>query len=312
MTEKIIDLIGLPIDDGASRRGCSLGPRALRIAGLRDALSGQGHRVRDRGDLTPHTVEASHPNPAIHDLAACAGWIAAAHALEVDDDAAAVFLGGDHLMAACTLPLMAARARRAGRPLHVLWLDAHSDFHDLGSTRSGNLHGTPAAYATGQSGFDAFPPPPATVAPQDLTMLGLRSVDPEERARLRATGIDVTDMRAMDERGAGPIAEAFASRALAAGAQVHVSFDVDFLDPSLAPAVGTTVPGGATFREAHLVMEILCEADVVTSLDLAELDPMLDERGRTAAVAVDLAASLFGKTVLDRPTQSPIPTGGRP
>jgi arginase len=263
--------------------------------------------VRDRGDVVPEQRSADHPNPAIHGLAACAGWIAATHALDVADDAAAVFLGGDHLMAACTLPLMAARAARAGRPLHVLWLDAHSDFHDLDSTGSGNLHGTPAAYATGQPGFDAFPPLPARIAPEAVTMVGLRSVDAAERARLARAGIDVADMRAVDERGVGPIATAFARAAKAAGAQVHVSFDVDFLDPALAPAVGTTVPGGATFREAHLIMEILCEADVVTSLDLAELNPMLDERGRTAAVLVDLAASLFGKTVLDRPTQSPIP-----
>ncbi|MBM2577554.1 arginase [Jannaschia sp. Os4] len=296
-----LDLIGLPVDAGAGRRGCALGAGALRVAGLEAALAGLGHAVTDRGDLRPLPSDAAHPNPAIHDLRECAGWIAAAHAQDFGDGVPVV-LGGDHLMAAGSVPAMAARAARRGRPLHVLWLDAHSDFHDLASTESGNLHGTPAAYFTGQPGFDAFPALPAAVDGGDVTMLGLRSVDPAERARLRAAGVVVHDMRAIDEDGVrAPVAAAL-DRARAAGADLHVSFDVDFLDPAIAPAVGTTVPGGATFREAHLVMEMLCDSGLVTSLDVAELNPMLDERGRTATLLVDLVASLFGKTVLDRPT----------
>ena len=141
-------------------------------------------------------------------------------------------------MAACALPLLAAGAERAGRPRHVLRLDAHSAFHSLGRTRSGDLHGTPAAYATGPPEFDAFSDPPAVVAPGDVTMLCPRSVDPADRARLSKAGIDVADMRAVNESGAGPIASSFAARATAAGAHVHVSFGGDFLDPSLARAMG--------------------------------------------------------------------------
>ena len=300
-----IDLIGVPLDCGAARRGCALGPGALRVAGLAAALRDLGHAVTDRGDLAPRATEACHANPAIHDLAEAAGWIAAAHAADAGAGVP-VFLGGDHLMAACSVPLVAARAASRGRPLHVLWLDAHSDFHDLGSTASGNLHGTPAAYFTGGDGFDAYPPLPAAVRPEDVTMLGLRSVDPAETARLSVRGVRVRDMRWIDEHGVAAAVRDAIDRAGAAGADLHLSLDVDFLDPAIAPAVGTTVPGGATFREAHLAMEMLCDADVVTSLDLAELNPMLDERGRTAALLVDLTASLFGKTVLDRPTQGAV------
>ena len=297
-----ITLIGLPIGEGAAVPGCAMGPAALRTAGLPAALRALGHAVTDRGDLAPAAAEAAHPNTAIHDLTACVGWVEAARRME-PPEGTALFLGGDHLMAACSLPMMARRAAARGRPLHVLWLDAHSDFHDLSSTRSGNLHGTPLAYATGQPGFDAFPPLDHAVAPGDVLMLGLRSVDPAERARLRGAGVRTHDMRALDETGVAAPVRAFIDRAASAGADVHVSLDVDFLDPSIAPAVGTTVPGGATFREAHLVMELLHDAGCVTSLDLAELNPMLDERGRSARVMVDLAASLFGKTVLDRTTQ---------
>ncbi|WP_308917778.1 arginase [Jannaschia sp. LMIT008] len=298
-----ITLLGLPVGEGAGIAGCAMGPAALRTAGLPRALRDLGHAVTDRGDLAPVSIGApAHPNAAIHDLGACFGWLDAARAMP-RIDGTAVFLGGDHFMAACTVPAMAARAADRGRPLHVLWLDAHSDFHDLGSTDSGNLHGTPAAYATGQSGFDAFPPLGHAVAPEDVLMLGLRSVDAQERTRLGQAGVRVHDMRAVDEDGVAAPVRAFLDRAARAGADVHVSLDVDFLDPAIAPAVGTTVPGGATFREAHLVMELLHESGLVTSLDLAELNPMLDEHGRTARVAVDLAASLFGKTVLDRQTR---------
>ena len=297
-----ITLLGLPIGEGAGVPGCAMGSAALRTAGLPQALRDLGHAVTDRGDLSPAGTDATHANAAIHDLAACAGWIEAGRRIE-PPGGTAVFLGGDHLMSACTLPLMAARAAARGRPLHVLWLDAHSDFHDLASTETGNLHGTPAAYATGRPGFDAFPPVSHAVAPEDVLMLGLRSVDELERGRLKGAGVCVHDMRAVDEHGVAPPVRAFLDRAAEAGADVHVSLDVDFLDPSIAPAVGTTVPGGATFREAHLIMELLHDSGRVTSLDLAELNPMLDERGRTARVAVDLTASLFGRSVLDRDTR---------
>ena len=297
-----ITLVGLPVASGGAAPGCLMGPDALRTAGLAATLRTLGFAVEDLGNLAPRAGPAvAADGGAGRDVQACADWIATVHA-QPAPEGVSLYMGGDHLMAAGTVPAMAARAAARGRRLAVLWLDAHSDFHDLGTTTTGNLHGTPAAYFTGRPGFDAYPPLPAAVAPGDVCMMGLRSVDPAERARLGRAGIDAVDMRAIDERGvAGPLA-AFLGRVVAAGADLHLSLDVDFLDPSVAPAVGTTVPGGATFREAHLIMEMLSDAGLVTSLDLAELNPMLDERGRTARVMVDLTASLFGQRVLDRPT----------
>ena len=303
-----ITLIGAPIQTGAWRRGCLMGPAALRTARLAEALSDLGHRVKDAGDVTPEVASVpATMNPAIRDLDLCAGWVRALQdaAGRVEPETVPIFMGGDHLMAAGTVPAMAARARTAGRPLFVLWLDAHSDIHDFDSTGSGNLHGTPVAYFTGLSDFTPqFPAIASPVDPANVCMIGLRSVDPHEKATLADTDIQVADMRAIDEHGIAAPLRAFLDRVAAAGGDLHVSFDVDFLDPDIAPAVGTTVPGGATFREAHLVMEGLHDSGLVTSLDIAELNPFMDDRGTTARLMVDFVASLFGKTVLDRPTRS--------
>ena len=217
----------------------------------------------------------------------------------------AVFLGGDHSLSAGTIAGMSRRAAAEGRPLFVLWLDAHPDFHTLDSTVSGNLHGVGMAYATGRPGFAGHMPPlRAPVDPRDVCMIGLRSVDPAERVALREAGVTVHDMRALDESGVAAPLRAFLERVAAANGMLHVSLDVDFLDPSIAPAVGTTVPGGATFREAHLIMEMVHDSGLARSLDLVELNPFLDERGRTALLMVDLAASLLGRSIFDRPTRS--------
>lgn len=187
----------------------------------------------------------------------------------------------------------------------MLWLDAHTDFHTLETTTSGNLHGTPVAYYTGQKGFEGyFPTLAAPVDPANVCMLGIRSVDPAEREAIKKTEVAVYDMRLIDEHGVAALLRRFLERVKAEDGLLHVSLDVDFLDPSIAPAVGTTVPGGATFREAHLIMEMLHDSGLVTSLDLVELNPFLDERGRTATVMVDLMASLLGRSVMDRPTIS--------
>lgn len=302
-----ITLVGVPVDCGSAYRGCLMGPDALRVAGLAESLSELGHRVSDAGNLAPDLPgPREHTNPAIHDLGPSAGWVSALSdaAFAASADGPPIFLGGDHLMSAGTVSGVARRAGKRGRPLFVLWLDAHTDFHDLNSTRSGNLHGTPVAYFTGRAGFEAFPPMPAPVAEERVAMLGIRSVDAEEATRIGGTAIAVTDMRAIDEVGIARPLRAFLDRVAAEDGDLHVSFDVDFLDPDIAPAVGTTVPGGATFREAHLVMEMLHDSGRVTSLDIAELNPFLDDRGRTARLVVDLIASLFGKRVMDRPTRA--------
>lgn len=301
-----VRIIGCPIETGAGRPGCIMGPASLRTAGLIDALSGLGWRVSDRGDLAVAPSPAlSHRNAAVKHLADTAAWTEtladAAHAATSEGDVA-VFLGGDHSMALGTVSGVARRAADEGRPLFVLWLDAHPDLHDPDTTESGNLHGTPVGYFTGQPGFDAFPPVKAPVDPRNICMMGLRSVDGAEKARIKDLGIEAHDMRAIDETGVMQPLLAFLARVKAANGRLHVSFDVDFLDPAIAPAVGTTVPGGATFREAHLIMELLHDSGLVGSLDLTELNPFLDERGRTATLLVDMAASLFGRRVLDRPT----------
>lgn len=301
-----IHLIGAPVDTGQRRPGCLMGPAAFRVAGIAGALESLGHRVTDLGDLQPGPREPmTWSNPAVHHLAETLAWTgvlrsATEGALE---HGLPVILGGDHSLSLGTLAGAAAHAARRNKPLFVLWLDAHSDFHTPDTTASGNLHGTPVAYLAGLP-FDPFPPFPAPVPPERICLFGIRSIDPAEHAALIARDIAMADMRVLDEQGIKAPLGAFLDQVAAAGGMLHVSLDVDFLDPAVAPAVGTTVPGGATLREAHLVMELLHESGLVTSVDLVELNPFLDERGRTAHVMVDLLASLFGRKVFDRMTRS--------
>lgn len=301
-------ILGAPVQDGAGRMGCEMGPSALRTAGLSAALTELGHTVSDLGTVEPRPVEVpSHSNGALKSLPEIAAWTAAIAdaAYQACDGAMPIFLGGDHSISAGTLSGVARRAAEQGRPLYVLWLDAHPDFHTLDTTASGNLHGVPLAYASGLPGFDGyFPRLQATVDPSRVCTLGIRSVDPAERLALTKAGVTVHDMRSIDEHGLAPLLRAFLERVAAENGLLHVSLDVDFLDPSIAPAVGTTVPGGATFREAHLAMEMLHDSGLVSSLDLVELNPFLDERGRTAILMVDLTASLMGRRIMDRPTRS--------
>ncbi len=304
---KNCQLIGAPIDSGQRRAGCLMGPSAYRVAGITQALTDLGHGVSDLGDVAPAPlVEATCSNEAVHSLAETVGWT---RSLAASTEAAMergfpIVMGGDHSMGLGVVAGIAAHAAKVGRPLFLLWLDAHSDFHTPLTTKSGNLHGTPVAYIAGREGFDAFPPFPAPIPADRICLYGIRSVDPAEHAALLDHSIAPIDMRAIDEAGIIAPLRDFLTRVEAEGGLLHVSLDVDFLDPSIAPAVGTTVPGGTTFREAHLVMELLHESGLVTSLDLVELNPFLDERGRTAKLMVDLVASLMGRKVFDRPTRS--------
>ncbi|WP_071674800.1 arginase [Nioella nitratireducens] len=299
-------LIGAPVDSGKRTRGCLMGPDAFRTAGLAEQLTSLGRVTRDLGNVARAPLR-DLPGPAhLHALSDTVAWTEAL--IPAARDAMAegfpIFMGGDHSLSLGTVAGVAEHAQAQGRPQFVLWLDAHSDFHTPLTTGSGNLHGTPVGYVTGQPGFDAFPSLSSPIPQDRLCLLGLRSVDAEEREALERTDIALTDMRTIDEHGiAAPLRE-FLARVDAANGMLHVSLDVDFLDPSIAPAVGTTVPGGATFREAHLVMEILHDSGLVSSLDLVELNPFLDDRGRTASLMVDLTASLMGRRVFDRPTRS--------
>lgn len=302
-------LIGVPTQAGTRMRGCLMGPDAMRTAGLADILMALGHHVTDLGNLrvTPDGSDV-HDNVNIHSLAEARSWIkaiAAATYESAQNSDMTIVLGGDHSIAAGTVPALAKHAQDCGQPFFMLWLDAHPDMHQLTTTQSGNLHGTPVAYMLGCDGFqDHFPPLLAPVTAENICMMGIRSVDRAERRLIEETGVIVHDMRAIDEQGISVLLRAFLDRVAAANGRLHVSLDVDFLDPDIACAVGTTVPGGATFREAHLIMEMVHDSGLAYSLDIAELNPALDEQSKTARLMVDLTASLMGRSILDRPTRA--------
>ncbi len=306
MTGKTCILVGVPMDSGKRRRGCVMGPDSYRTAGLEESLTELGHRVIDLGNLQSTAVDQAAPSDHIHAWAETVGWtetiaLAAENAMS---HGTPIFLGGDHSLAAGSVLGVSRFAAKQDRKQFLLWLDAHSDFHTPSSTSTGHLHGTPVAYLTGKSGFEGFPTVETPIPEENVCVIGLRSVDLAEREALQASKIKRHDMRDIDETGIAKPLSAFLEKVASAGGMLHVSLDVDFLDPLIAPAVGTTVPGGATEREAHLVMEMLCDSGLMTSLDLVELNPFLDERGRTASLMVDLAASSFGRRIFDRPTRS--------
>ncbi|MFV1459117.1 arginase [Phaeobacter sp. JH20_30] len=306
MTSKTCILIGAPVDSGKRRAGCLMGPDAYRTAGLGRAIESLGHKVIDQGNLRPASHEADTNDGLVFARNETIGWtnrlIRAAE--EAMKDGLPIFLGGDHSLSLGSVVGVANHAAKEGRPQFVLWLDAHTDFHTPATSDSGNLHGTPVGYFTGRPDFAGFPKVQNPVPQENVCMIGLRSVDTPERLALEASNIHRHDMREIDENGiAGPLS-AFLNRVAEANGMLHVSLDVDFLDPSVAPAVGTTVPGGATVREGHLVCEMLHDSGLMTSLDLVELNPFLDERGRTAHLMVDLCASALGRRVFDRPTRS--------
>ena len=306
-----IAVLGAPIDIGASQRGTLMGPAALRTAGLLTVLDGLGLDVEDHGDLPIADVaepDDTPPDNARH-YREIQRWTRAlsARAYELARSGAVpIFLGGDHTLSMGSVNGIARHCREAGRELFVVWLDAHADYNTPATTLSGNMHGMSAAFLCGEPGLDGLlgEEPRASIGPDRLELFGVRSIDKAERDLLRHRRIRVADMREIDEFGVGVLIRRIIEKVRARDGVLHVSFDVDFLDPGLAPGVGTTVPGGATYREAHLVMELLHDSGLVRSVDIVELNPFLDERGRTARTAVELVGSLFGQQITDRPTPS--------
>jgi arginase len=308
--DRQIALLGIPLELGAAEPGCLMGPAALRTAGLPEMLRDLGYAVTDHGDLArpaPARIElALADEDKCRHAAEIAGWTRAIHdrAYELaGTNAVPVFLGGDHSLSMGTISAIARRCLAAERKLVVLWLDAHADFNTPGTSLSGNLHGMPVAFLTGAPSLSPLlgERPLVPVAPGDFHLFGLRSIDAAERQALQSSGVHSIDMRMIDEFGVSVLLKRILDRIGAEGAHLHVSLDLDFLDPSIAPGVGTGVPGGATYREAHLIMELLQESGLVRSVDLVELNPFLDERGKSARVLAELTASLFGRTILDRP-----------
>ena len=304
-----VTLIGAPTDVGAGTRGSSMGPEALRVAGLRSALEGHGIVVTDQGNLHGPANPWLPTRDGYRHLDEVIRWNEIVH--EAVHQALArgqlpITLGGDHSLAIGSISAVARHCRAANRPLRVLWLDAHADFNTSALTPSGHVHGMPVACLCGFG-------PPALVslsgqvpalAPDAVRQIGIRSVDPGEKRFVHAQGLDVFDMRYIDENGMRHTMER-ALEGLTPETHLHVSFDVDFLDPEIAPGVGTTVPGGPTYREAQLCMEMIADTGRLASLDIMELNPALDVRNRTAQLAVDLVESLFGKSTLMRASDRP-------
>jgi arginase len=299
-----VSLIGVPTDVGAGHRGARMGPDALRIAGLAEALAARGVEVIDTGNVQGPANPWTGPVQGYRHLDEVVAWNRAvmdATAAELAQQRMPIMLGGDHCLAMGSITAVAQHCRRVGKKLRVLWLDAHSDFNTSEVTPSGNIHGMPVACLCG-IGPDALTrlggEAPA-ITPSMVRQIGIRSVDPEEKKLIKDHKVDVYDMRYIDEVGMKRTMEA-ALEGLDADTHLHVSFDVDFLDPSIAPGVGTTVPGGPNYREAQLVMEMIADTRLMGSLDIVELNPVLDRRNRTAKLTVDLVESLFGKSTLMR------------
>jgi arginase len=299
-----VTLIGAPTDVGASERGASMGPEALRVAGLAQALAARGLRVHDRGNLSGpgnpwqesmngyrHLAEVLAWNRQVHD---------AVHA-ELQRERLPILLGGDHCLGIGSISAVARHCRDHGKKLRLLWIDAHADFNTSELSPSGNLHGMPVACLCG------FGPQALTqlggyapaLHPSWIRQIGIRSVDPGEKRFIHEQGLEVFDMRYIDEMGMRHTMES-ALADLTPDTHLHVSFDVDSLDPDVAPGVATTVLGGLSYREAQLCMEMIADTGRLASLDIMELNPALDVRNKTAKIAVDLVESLFGKSTLIR------------
>ena len=299
-----ITILGAPVEAGTSVLGAAMGPAMLRTADIEKSLRDLGHDVEDRGDLAPPPplAHVAAPEGKAHRFADVAAW---ARLLARETYAVArsgrtpIVLGGDHSIAMGSIGGVARHAAEAGRELFVLWLDAHSDFNTPSTSPSGNMHGMSVAMLCREPGLEGVfgDEPHGFVDPGRLHLFGIRSIDSGERRLLQDRGVDVVDMRMLDEDGFAVSIRRIIDRVRARDGLFHVSLDVDFLDPAIAPGVGTAVPGGATYREAHLVMELLYESGLSPSLDLVELNPFLDERGKSALLLVDLTASLFGRQV---------------
>jgi len=299
-----IALVGAPTDIGAGHRGASMGPEALRVAGLAEALRDRGLEVVDTGNLAGPINPWLPPTDGYRHLDQVVAWnrlVMDAMYEQLAQGRLPILLGGDHCLGVGSITAVARWCREQGKTLRVLWLDAHADFNTSDVTPTGNTHGMPVACLCGVG-----PRPlthlggasPALLASQ-IRQVGIRSVDQGEKRLIKEYGLDVYDMRYIDEIGMKRAMEE-ALEGIDADTHVHVSFDVDFLDPAIAPGVGTTVPGGPNYREAQLVMEMIADTGRVGSVDIVELNPAFDDHNRTGLLAVDLVESLFGKSTLMR------------
>jgi arginase len=301
---KNLSLIGVPTDIGAGHRGASMGPEALRVAQIAEKLAKLGLQVVDRGNLQGPFNPWLPPVDGYRHLAEVVAWNTAVHTAiheELANGQMPIMLGGDHCLGIGSISAVARHCREQGKSLRVLWLDAHTDFNTAQATPSGNIHGMPVACLCGYgpdvlTGIGGTTP---AVTPDVFRQIGIRSVDEGEKKLVREARVAIHDMRQIDEIGMRRVMER-ALEGVDENTHLHVSFDVDFLDPSIAPGVGTTVRGGPNYREAQLCMEMIADTGALASLDIVELNPAYDKRNQTAKVAVDLVESMFGKSTLLR------------
>jgi arginase len=304
MTNTNISLIGAPTDIGAGSRGASMGPEAMRVANIATVLASHGLDVRDKGNLSGPKNPWLPPVDGYRHLAEVTQWNQSVHDAvyaELTEGRLPILLGGDHCLGIGSISAVARHCRDTGKKLRILWLDAHADFNTNTLTPSGNIHGMPVACLCGHGPKELIEiggHVPA-ISPKWIRQIGIRSVDEGEKRFVHEMDLEVFDMRYIDEMGMRAAME-MALALVDANTHLHVSFDVDFLDPDIAPGVGTTVRGGPNYREAQLCMEMIADTGRLASLDVMELNPALDERNRTAEVAVDLIESLFGKSTLMR------------
>ena len=304
MKKQNVSLIGAPTDIGAGMLGARLGPDALRVAGLASAITQFGIEVKDCGNLVGPANPWQAAVEGFRHLPEVIEWNQAVHAAvyeELNSGQLPILLGGDHCLSIGSISAVARHCRAQRKKLRVLWFDAHADFNTATLTPSGNIHGMPVACLCGHGpqGLIELSGHIPALNPKELRLIGIRSVDEGEKRMVHDIGIEVFDMRYIDETGMRHAME-LALALIGPDTHLHVSLDVDFLDPDIAPGVGTTVRGGPTYREAQLCMEMIADTGRLASLDIVELNPALDVRNQTAELAVDLIKSLFGKSTLMR------------
>ena len=299
-----VHIIGVPLDLGGGRRGVDMGPSALRIAGLAERLSGLGHPVQDKGDLTvpiPETQRAGDERKRyIRDIARICNRVYQTALTSLEAGAVPLVLGGDHSLAAGSVAASSGYARSRDAALGLIWVDAHGDMNTPTSTTSGNVHGMPLSALLGGEPLElaslaGFSP---KVAPEHTVLLGVRNLDEREKLRVRESGVHVFTMKDIDRAGIAAVAEQAILLAGKGTAGIHVSFDMDACDPSVAPGVGTPVKGGLDYREAHMVMEMLADSGLLLALDIVEVNPTLDVQNSTAVLGAELASSALGMKIL--------------
>lgn len=298
-----IDILGVPMDLGASRRGVEMGPSAVRLARLAARLESLGHQVTDAGDVpvpTRETLGLAHGIEYLETITAVCRDLAERTTTITSAGRVPLVLGGDHSIAAGSVAGTAAAFARRGERIGLIWLDAHGDLHVPTTSESGNVHGMPMAHLLGHghASLAHLLSPAAAVRAEHAVIIGARDLDQAEREHAGAWGVRIYTMREIDERGMRAVLQEAIARVSAGTAGIHVSLDLDFVDPKEAPGVGTPVRGGATWREAHLAMETLCDTGRIVAMDLVEVNPVLDEFNHTAELAVGLVASAFGQRIL--------------